>query len=435
MTRFGRAVWFGLLLLALILVPLSGSAQESGDEAPVLRVFVGEGCPYCAAQLQWLPQLTADFPDLEVEAYEVYNNMANRQLLIDEAERLGFEVRGVPVTVFGDEHWIGFSEPISVEIRAAVEAAFAPDPAPNPGPQPNPGPEPAEGSVISVPLLGDVDVGSMSLLGASAVIGFVDGFNPCSLWVLTILLALVLHTGSRRRVLAVGGVFLAVTTAMYGLYMVGAYSALSLVSHLTWVRVLLAAIALSFGIINVKDYFWFRQGPSLEISESAKPGIYSRMRSVAAADKPLPAVLGGTAALAVGVSLLETPCTAGLPVLWINLLNEQQVAFAAAAVLFGVYMAVFLIDELVVFGAAVATMKVSKVEEKQGRVLKLVSGWVMIVLAGTLIFYPRAMESVTGAVAVFLLAAALSVVSALVDRVRRPPDARLRERSEPARTR
>jgi thiol-disulfide isomerase/thioredoxin len=419
MNRIRRVRWLGLFAVAVLALPSVAAAQVA-PEPPPLLLFYGNGCPYCEQEIRWLPGLMEDHPELEVRAYEVWNNVANRDLFVATASELGFEPQAVPTTVFGDRHWVGFSEPIAAEITAAVEAVFAPDEV---GPDPvGPDPAPPTG-LVSIPLVGDVDVGSMSLLGATAIIGFVDGFNPCSLWVLTILLALVLHTGSRRRVLAVGGVFLTVTTSMYGLYMFGLYGVLSYVAHLDWIRAVMAAVALAFGVVNVKDYFAFKRGPSLTIADSRKPGLYQKMRGVASADKPLPAVLGGTAALAVGVSLLETPCTAGLPLLWVNLLNQQQVAIAGAAVLFAVYMLVFLVDELVVFGAAVATMRVGKLEEHHGRMLKLISGWVMIALAGSLLFVPEAMESVAGAVAVFVVAAVLAVVSVLVDSLRRPPTA------------
>lgn len=402
--RIHRARWCCLALAVTLAFPSVALAQETA-EPPALVLFYGEGCPYCAMEIQWLPGLMEEFPELEVEIREVWNDPANQQVFAATAARVGFEPRAVPTTVFGDRYWVGFSQPIADDITGVVEAAFAATPLE---------PEPTDTRVVDIPIVGLVDVGGMPLLGATVIIGLVDGFNPCSLWVLTILLALVLHTGSRRRVLTVGGVFLAVTAAMYGLYMFGIYGVLSYVTHLEWIRGVMAAIAVVFGVVNVKDYFAFRRGPSLTIPDSRKPGLYQKMRSVAVADKPLPAVLGGTVALAVGVSLLETPCTAGLPLLWVNLLNQQQVAMAGAAVLFAVYMLVFLIDELVVFGVAVATMRVGKLEERHGRMLKLVSGWVMIALAGTLLFAPQAMESVTGAVAVFALAVVLTGASIAV---------------------
>ena len=202
-----------------------------------------------------------------------------------------------------------------------------------------------------------------------------DGVNPCSLWVLSVLLAIVLHSGSRGRVILVGSTFLFVTTAMYGLYIVGFYSALDYVGEMAWIRLGLAAIAITFGVLQLKDGLYPGVGPSLSISADRKPGLYKRMRSVAAADRGLPAVIAGTVALAVGVSLLETPCTAGTAAAvdracW----PTQGVSTATAAGLFALYMTVFLLDELIVFGVAVFTLRAAKLQERHGRVLKLIAG-------------------------------------------------------------
>ena len=106
---------------------------------------------------------------------------------------------------------------------------------------------------------------------------------------------------------------------------------------------------------------------SLSIPASRKPWLFRRMRAAASPERALPAALAGTILLAVGVSLLETPCTAGLPVLWTSLLEEAGVSTGQAAGLFGAYMAVFLLDALLVFGAAVVTLRAAKVQERHGR--------------------------------------------------------------------
>ena len=165
---------------------------------------------------------------------------------------------------------------------------------------------------MDVPLVGAVEVGSDSLVLSTVVIGFVDGVNPCSLWVISVLLAIIVRTGSRRRVVAIGSTFLLVTALMYAIYIAGIYSALTFVSHLGAIQVGVAVVAGIFGVVSVKDYFAFRKGLSFTISDSAKPGLYHRMRAVAGERALLPA-LGATVLLAVGVSLLETPCTAGSP--------------------------------------------------------------------------------------------------------------------------
>lgn len=360
-----------------------------------LVVFYGEGCPYCARELAFLDELDERQPLLDVTALEVWHDADNRALFVEMASEHGIEARSVPTTFLGELVWVGFDSSVGEQIEQAVAALTA-----------GRAPEVEQRTTIDVPFAGAVDVGDSSLVAATLLIGFVDGVNPCSLWVLSMLLALVVHGGSRRRMLTVGFVFLSVTATLYGLYMVGAYTALDYASGVTWIRVAVALVAAAFGVLHLKEHLTHR-GPSLSIPDDRKPPMLRRMRALARPDRPLGAVLGGTVVLAVGVSLVETPCSAGLPLLWTDLLAARDVAAAGAAVLFGLYLAVFLLDELVLFAVAVSTMRATKLQERHGQVLQLVSGTLMVALAVAMLVAPTALESLTGTAAVFTIAAAV----------------------------
>jgi cytochrome c biogenesis protein CcdA len=383
-------------LLALVASPVVAQATTP-DEPVVLIVFWGQGCPHCAEEFEFLDGLGAEFPDLEIVSYEVRYHRNNWDLFVESMDELGLKPRAVPTTILGDLVWEGFSESIGVAIREAVVAAMS-----SSGGHP-----PEEHEVVVIPILGEYEIGDVPLVMSTVLIALVDGINPCSLWVLSILLALVLRSGSRRRVLLIGGTFLVVTTLLYGLYIAGAYSLLAFAAGQTWVRILMAVVALGFGIVSLKEYFQLGTGISLGIPQAQKPRIYQRMRAVSLESKSIFGAVAGTVLLAAGVSILETPCTAGFPLLWANLLAEEQVGLAAAAPLFLLYMGVFLIDELVVFGTAVVAMRVAKLEERAGRVLRLIGGMVMITLALTLVLAPRAMTSLAGSLSVFGVAMAL----------------------------
>lgn len=407
--------WVGILLLAsALLAAWSSPARALDGQAPtappVLELFWAEGCPFCETEREWLPHLEAEYPELVVRTYEITSSPANRALMDERAAEHGIRIEGVPATFVGDQHWIGFNERIAAQIAAAVEASVARAPAP----------EPDHAAVIDVPLVGEVDLGATSLVTATLLIGALDGVNPCSLWALSVLLALVLHTRSRRRVFVVGAVFLTITAGMYALYVGGLYSVLTYVTYTAWIRVALALVAATFGAIAIKDFFWFRRGITMSIPEGRKPGIYRRMRRITATDRPLLPVLGGTALLAVGVSLVETPCTAGFPIVWTNLLSSQGVGGTGAAGLFLLYMLVFLLDEVVVFSAAVITLRAARLQEHHGRLLKLVSGVVMLTLAGVMLVAPELLESVTGTLVVFGAAAAATTTIALLHRAAHP---------------
>ena len=112
---------------------------------------------------------------------------------------------------------------------------------------------------IKLPIIGSVNLDSKSITLSTILIAFLDGFNPCSLWVLSMLLALTLHTGSRKKILVVGLVFITVTAAIYALFIAGLFSILKVASFMGWVRVVVALIAMFFAAVNIKDYFWYKE--------------------------------------------------------------------------------------------------------------------------------------------------------------------------------
>ncbi|MFO7547100.1 MAG: thioredoxin family protein [Trueperaceae bacterium] len=313
------------------------------------------------------------------------------------------------------------SSPMTVDPQA-TEAAAAEPPAPG-------APLPPASTQLHLPLIGVVDVASGSLFVGTLLIALADGFNPCSLWVLALLLAVVINTRSRRRVLLVGLVFLTVAAVAYAAFIAGLYTVFAFVGFLTWVRVAVAVIALSFAVINLKDYFAYKRGVSLTIDDDAKPGIFRGIRNVMSARSSVPATVLATGGLALGVTLVELPCTAGLPVLWTNLVADAGVGRGTFAMLLLVYMLVFLVDELLVFGVAVATMRAARVEEREGRVLKLFGGAVMLALALTMLLRPALLDTVSGMLWVFGAALAFAVLVLVAHRLLHPASSPLVRRS------
>nr|NLI49398.1 thioredoxin family protein [Propionibacterium sp.] len=455
----GLVLWLLVLVAALGVFPPGAQAAPSPSaqspiapsptaQAPttpavprqaIVYFFWGDGCPHCAAAKPVLADLQARTPGLVLRDFEVYHSPENQRLFAAMAARLGFQPSGVPTLILGDRYWVGFAAGrTDVELAQAVAACLAggcPDagaglvsPLPaTPGPgaagtptapsaSGTPAPE-ASGGVVDLPFLGPVDLSQQSLVVTTLLIAAVDGVNPCSLWVLTILIALALRTGSRRLTLLIGLVFIAVTALVYGLFIAGLFSVLTALTVAPGVRVLVALIAAAFAVVNIKDYFWFKRGVSLTIPDDQKPGIYQRMRAIVRDADNLPALVAGTAALAAGVSVIELACTAGFPVVWTNILTAHQVGPAAFVGLLLLYLLVYQLDELLIFGSAVVTLRATKLQERQGRVLKLVGGVLMLTLAVVMIVDPTLLSGLASSLAVFGIALGATVLVLVVHRV------------------
>ena len=421
-----RLLIAALMAVGLLLAPLgpatARAAPDEQNETVTLYFFWAEGCPHCAAAKPLLAELAQRHPRLSVRSFEVGGSAENQRRLAGMVEKFGLERTAVPMFFLGDEHWVGYLENVTAgQLETAVARCLdrgCPDAGrgvfdgtDSPAGAPTVAPD-----VLRLPFFGEIDASGRSLALITIAVAAVDGVNPCSLWVLSILLALTLRTGSRRTIAVIGLVFIFVTALMYALFIAGLFSIFTVVSFAPWVRVVVAAIAILFAAINVKDFFWFKSGVSLSIPESSKPGIYQRMRGVLAAADSLPGLVAATAVLAAGVSFVELACTAGFPILWTNIVAARDVSPAVFVALLGLYMLVYQLDELLIFGAAVTTMRVTKLQEKQGRFLKLVSGMLMLSLAVVMLVNPALMNSVGTSMAVFAAAAVATVLAVLVDR-------------------
>ena len=438
-------------------VPIDVPMEE--PETPVeglqINIFWGDaGCSDCVAVVThhatltgfsqfgrdggeearaFLALLEEEYPDIQVNSYEVWIATRNGPRFRAMAEAYDFTARGLPTIFIGERYWEGFDEETGAEIEAYVqecleEGCTTPlaeesiaDPTPNPTPTPTPPVEPTptptveptpvapvvsddvpptSASTLTLPLLGTVNLGRQSLWASTAIIAFVDGFNPCSLWVLSILISLTLRTGSRKKVFITGFTFLFITSLIYVLFIAGLFTMFTFIGFMGWIQVLVAVLALLFAAVNIKDYFWYKQGLSFTIADEKKPGIYKQMRKVMAADS-LWAMLTTTVVMSAGIAIVELPCTAGFPVLWTNLLTAQGVTQSTFFLLLALYMLIYLIDELVVFVIAVFTLRSNRMEEKHGRVLKLIGGMLMLMLAGVMLINPTMMNELGTSLLIF----------------------------------
>jgi hypothetical protein len=330
----------------------------------------------------------------------------------------------------GEKYWTGYSDAIGEDIEASIQTCVqtgckdigpeiaslvqgvenelpgehVPDPAVvslDPGSGGGVDGEAQLQDSLTLPIIGTVSLETQPLFLSTLLIAFVDGFNPCSLWVLSMLLALTLHTGSRKKVLIIGLIFLTVTAAVYALFIAGLFTIFTFTSFLGWIQVVVALVALFFAVINIKDYFWYKEGLSFTIADEKKPGIARSIRRVMDAGQSFWGMAGATVIMAAGVSLVEFSCTAGFPVLWTNLLAAQGVTAGIFVALLLVYMLIYQLDELVIFITAVYTLKASKLEEKQGRILKLIGGMLMLTLAVIMLVNPALMNNLNSSLIIF----------------------------------
>lgn len=339
---------------------------------PPLLFYWGVGCPHCEDAMPFVRSL--EQAGLAVERVEVRQSAEGRDRFLSEAERLGVTAPGIPFFVLGDRHVLGFRPGVTEQrIQTMIDAAAAGEPA---------SPEEAV-RTIDLPLFGEIRPGAHSLLGLALIVGLVDGINPCAMYVLVAMLGILLHVRSRKRLFLFGGTFVLMSGVVYFLFMTAWLELFQLTGLARWITVVLGVLLVVMGLINLKEIFWFKKGVSLMIPEKAKPGLFRRMRSVANAAS-LPAALAGIATLAFLVNLVELGCTLGLPAVFTRILSlRQDVSTVGRYGYLALYNLAYIVPLAAIVIVYAATLHRLTLSERGAKVLKLVSG-VLLVAFGTL---------------------------------------------------
>ncbi len=305
---------------ALCIVSVLGATVYAGnaERTVTLYFFRGEGCPVCEKAQPFVAELNHRYPALQVREYEVFEHRANVELLRSMARAAGREATAVPVFIVDDVMIEGFSPEIGRHLEAEVRRHLASVSSGRSMQKPPSGTGPS--SDLDLPLIGRIRPDSLSLPVFTLIIAGLDSFNPCAFFVLFFLLSLLIHAHSRRRMMIIGGTFVFCSGLVYFLFMSAWLNLFLLTGSLTVITSIAGIAAVCVACINIKDYFFFRQGISLTIAEEAKPHLFQRMRGLLHAAS-LPAMLGGTVVLAVTANAYELLCTAGFPMVFTRVLT------------------------------------------------------------------------------------------------------------------
>lgn len=371
----GRAdrlrIWLlGLFWVVSLLLP-GASALADETDGQSLTVFVRTGCPHCADAKEFLAQLQLQRPELQIVYRAVDQDTDARAELLRISRANGLWPPGVPTFVIDGRVRVGFGDPqkSGPELVAFIDQDAAPV------------------QVVETALFGTLNVSQLGLPLFTLALGLLDGFNPCATWVLLFLLSLLVRMKDRARIALVAGTFVLVSGAVYYAFMAAWLNVFLLVGMSNALRIGLAVLALLMGAVNVKDFIAFKKGISLSIPESAKPGLYARMRRVMQADA-LSASLLAVTALAVVVNFVELLCTAGLPAIYTAVLAQQGVSTAGHYAYLALYILAYMADDALMVAIAVIALGSNKMTETTGRWLKLLSGSVMVALGIVMLLKP-----------------------------------------------
>jgi len=411
-----------ICLLAFFALPsFSGAAEPpvwidsnaAGERQVHLYFFWTRTCPHCQVARPFIEALPERHPWLVLHSREITSDRAAADAYVTMAESLGQKASSVPGFLFCGRMVVGFDRPETSgqTLEEALQSCHE-----SGGAHLVDTSRAAQEPVIDLPLIGQITPGQRSLPVFTLVIAGLDAFNPCAFFVLLFLLSLLVHAGSRARMLYIGGVFLFFSGLVYFLFMAAWLNVFRWIGEISFVTTAAGVLALVVAVINIKDYFWFKKGLSLSIPDSAKPGLYQRIRGLLRADS-LPAMTLGSVTLALAANSYELLCTAGFPMVYTRLLTLSDLSPWQHYAYLALYNVIYIIPLLAITLVFTFTLGARKMSETEGRLLKLVSGLMMLGLGSLLIVAPAALNELH--VALVLLIGALGGAW-LIHRLRRP---------------
>jgi len=237
-------------------------------------------------------------------------------------------------------------------------------------------------------IFGEVNLLNLTLPALSIFVGFLDGFNPCAMWVLITLLTLLIGTNDMRKVWVIGGTFLFVSGAIYYLFIAAWLNVFLIIGFNMWVQKIIGMVAIGAGGFYLYEALGKDPTVCHVTNQTRRQKIIARMKRLSQI-ATWPALIFGVAILAISVNMIELVCTAGLPAIFTQILAFNEVSNLARYSYIGLYILLYMIDDIIVFAIAVLTLHTTGLTTKYRRFTLIFGGILMYVLGFLLIFWPE----------------------------------------------
>lgn len=402
-----KKIFFVMIIFMTGLSLVMASENDNKEKNLVnIYLFYSDTCPHCAKEKELLDEIVDKYDNVRLYKYEI-GDEDNSKLLDEVASLYNTTVSGVPFTVIGDKIYKGFSyENSKVKFMGTVDYysnyGYVDRVGEYIGGIELPSYQINDDDVeitdyiddyanykIKVPLLGVVETKNLTLPVISILIGLVDGFNPCAMWVLLFLISMLIGMKDKKKMIILGTTFLLSSALVYLLFMLAWLNVATLLLKVNFVRILIGIIALVGAIFNLVGYIRHRKDNGCDVIDDKKRNrIFERIKKFTHEKNFFLAILG-VILLAVSVNIVELACSAGLPVMFTQILSMNNLTIIQEILYIALYMLFFLIDDLVIFFIAVRTMQITGVSTKYGKISKLVGGILLLLIGILLIFKPE----------------------------------------------
>lgn len=349
-----------------------------------IYLFYGSTCPHCAKEKEVLAKIEDKYKDkVKIYKYEVFENKDNLKLMYEIKEMFDLPVTGgVPLTIIGTKTYYGYDEWVGTDLEKQLIHFLELE-------EIDDDETLVESEKINIPLIGKVDPGEVAVGVAAVILGLVDGFNPCAMWVLLFIINMLIGMKNKKKMFILGYTFLFTSACVYFLSMLGINMVLGFLST-NELRSLIGIVAIIAGIYNLYVYVRDRNkddGCSV-VDESKRKNIITKIKKIKNSKNIILALIG-IIFLAISVNLVELACSAGFPMIFNEVLVANDISGILRVVYLLVYVFFYMIDDMIVFTIAVCTLSIVGMTTKYNKLVKIIGGILMVLMGLLLIFKPE----------------------------------------------
>lgn len=376
------------ILFLLLIIPTSTLALSKdyndyvgkyynikNDEKVNIYLFYSKICPHCQKEEKYFETLKEKYQDkINIYTYEVTENKTNNEIMKSLKKELKENSQGVPFTIIGSKTFLGYDESLNERIENTIESYLDENTKTD--------------NTYTIPIIGKIEAKNASIILIAIIIGFIDGFNPCAMWILLLLINMCISIKDKKKMLIVCLTFIITSGIIYFLSMLGIGFILDLTT-ISYIRNIIAILAIILGIYNLYTYLKTRKQTGCHVVKKEKrKTIITKINNILNNKNTL-LMFGGTIILATSVSLVEMACSLGFPTIFLELLSINNIHSFLKVTYLLIYILFYLIDDIVVLFLSIKAFETKGISTKYNKYVHLIGGLIMILMGVLLIFKPE----------------------------------------------
>lgn len=381
-----KIIKFVLFLLLIIPTPTLALSKDyndyvgkyyniKNDEKVNIYLFYSKICPHCQKEEKYFETLKEKYQDkINIYTYEVTENKTNNEIMKSLKKELKENSQGVPFTIIGSKTFLGYDESLNERIENTIESYLDENTKTD--------------NTYTIPILGKIEAKNASIILIAIILGFIDGFNPCAMWILLLLINMCISIKDKKKMLIVCLTFIITSGIIYFLSMLGIGFILDLTT-ISYIRNIIAILAIILGIYNLYTYLKTRKQTGCHVVKKEKrKTIITKINNILNNKNTL-LMFGGTIILATSVSLVEMACSLGFPTIFLELLSINNIHSFLKVTYLLIYILFYLIDDIIVLFLSIKAFETKGISTKYNKYVHLIGGLIMILMGVLLIFKPE----------------------------------------------